>query len=155
LPPLLPPSEDCVERKFAHTQVCLTNNNSTRLPESLLQKSIFRSNIPSSKWPGSSLHFVTIDIFYCCGIPCKGPLFTPFISASIVLAIASFRIYFYNRCNSSPFLSIASIRFRYNCTNCSEVYLPEDNFSRKLLIVSSSSSNATSATTSDPSFLLR
>ncbi|EIA07734.1 hypothetical protein HJ01_02893 [Flavobacterium frigoris PS1] len=43
--------------------------------------------------------------------------------------------------NSYPFLSIDSIRSKYIRTNSSELYLPEDNFSLKLLIVSSFSSN--------------
>ena len=35
------------------------------------------------------------------------------------------------------------MRFKYNCTNCSEVYFPEANFSLKLPMVSSSSSKTT------------
>jgi hypothetical protein len=58
-------------------------------------------------------------------------------------------------CNSSPFY----LWSQYGLDTIELIvlkYIYQDNFSRKLLIVSSSSSNATaiSATTPDPSFLL-
>ena len=48
------------------------------------------------------------------------------------------------------------MRFKYNCTNCSEVYFPEVNFSLKLPMVSSSSSKASleSSVDTESSFFL-
>ena len=97
--------------------------------------------------------------FIKTGIPCKGPLLLPaFISLSIATAIATASgLTSITEFNCGPFLSIVSIRFKYNCTNCSEVYFPEANFSLKLPMVSSSSSKVVlecSADATSSSFLV-
>jgi hypothetical protein len=86
-------------------------------------------------------------------MPCSGPLDLPdFLSSSIALAmiIASGFISI-TELSIGPFLSIASIRSRYNLVICSELYLPEAIFSCNEVIFSSFSSKSGIVSADTPS----
>ena len=82
------------------------------------------------------------------GIPCNGPrTFPDFLSASIAFAIAiASGFTSITELSLGPFLSMASMRCRYNAVSCSAVYLPAVIFScSSVKVISFSSKSAKSA----------